>query len=86
MNANIDTARSLYLELRALGLKVRVEDDPDGGVLDYRLALDGLRSIPQAHARRVVRRALDNQNELVRLILDRRDPDLDAIRREGTLG
>lgn len=63
-----------------------MEDDPDGGVLDYRLALDGLRSIPQARARRVVRRVLDNQDELVRLVLDRRDPDLDAIRREGYCG
>lgn len=86
MNADIDTVRALYLELRALGLKVRVEDDPDGGVLDYRLALDGLPAIPQARARRVVRRVLDNQDELVRLVLDRRDPDLDAIRKEGYCG
>lgn len=78
-----DDARPLYLELRALGLGLWVEDDPDGGVLDYRLALDGLRSIPEARARRLVRRIRKNEDELVRLILDRRDPDLDAVRREG---
>lgn len=86
MNANTDTVRALYLELRALGLKVRVEDDPDGGVLDYRLALDGLPAIPKARARHVVRRVLDNQDELVRLVLDSRDPDLHAIRGEGHSG
>lgn len=83
MSYQADTARSLYLELRALGFKVWVEDDPDGGVLDYRLALDDLRSVPEARARRVRRQVLDHQNELVRLILDRRDPDLDAVRKEG---
>lgn len=45
MNADIDTTRALYLELCALGLKVSVEDDPDGTIQDYRLVLDGLRSI-----------------------------------------
>lgn len=83
MNGNIGTARALYLELRVLGLKVWVEDDPDGGVLDYGIALDGLRYIPTHYARSVGRRVLDNQDELVRVLLDRRDPDLDAIRREG---
>lgn len=83
MNKNIDTARALYLELRALRLKVWVEDDPDGDVLDYRLVLDDLRSILRADARCIKRRVLANQEELVRLILDRRDPDLDAIRKEG---
>ena len=86
MNAEIDTTRALYLELRALGLKVSVEDDPDGTIQDYRLVLDGLRSISQARVRRVKRRVVDNQEELVRLILDRRNPDLYAIRREGHCG
>lgn len=83
MNGNVDIARALYLELRALRLKVWVEDDPDGGVLDYRLVLDDLRSIPRDNARCIKRRVLANQEELVRLILDRRDPDLDAVRKEG---
>lgn len=84
MNENLDTVRALYLELRALRLKVSVEDDPDGGTLDYRLVLDGLRSIPRSEARCVKRRVLANQEELVRILLDRRDPDLHAIRREGS--
>ncbi|MDQ3301767.1 MAG: hypothetical protein M3518_00225 [Actinomycetota bacterium] len=83
MNPDTDTVRALYLELRALGLKVSVEEDSDGTLQDYRLVLDGLRSIPQAHVRRVKRKVIDNQEELVRLILDRRDPDLHAIRGEG---
>lgn len=84
MNGNLDTARALYLELRALRLKVWAEDAPDGGLLDYRIALDGLHAIPAAHARSVRRRVWDNQDELVRILLDRRDPDLHAVRREGS--
>lgn len=83
MNSNADTARSLYLELRALGLKLWVEDDPGGGPLDYGIALDGLRSLSDARARRLARRIRENEDELVRVLLDRRDPDLDAVRREG---
>ncbi|MEW6637379.1 MAG: hypothetical protein AB1425_11285 [Actinomycetota bacterium] len=83
MNGSVDTARALYLELRALGLTLWVEDDPDGGPLDYGIALDGLRSLSEARARRLARRIWENEDELVRVLLDRRDPDLDAIRREG---
>jgi hypothetical protein len=83
MNGHCDTARSLYLELRALGLKLWVEDDPDGGPLDYGIALDGLRSLSEARARRMARRVKENHDELVRVLLDRRDPDLDAVRKEG---
>jgi hypothetical protein len=75
--------RPLYLELRALGLEVRVEDDPDDGPLDFRVALGGLHSLSGAHARSVWRRVLESEEGLVQLILDRRDPDLNAIRREG---
>jgi hypothetical protein len=37
MRPHADVARPLYLELRALDLEVRVEDDPSGagGPLDY---------------------------------------------------
>lgn len=86
MRGSIDTARALYLELRALRLKVWVEDDPDGGFLDYRIALDGLQALSAARARSVRRRVWDNQDELVRILLDRRDPDLDAVRKEGLCG
>ena len=83
MTDRADTVRSLYLELRALGLKLWVEDAPNGGPLDYGIALDGLNSLPEVRARCVRRRVLDNEDGLVEVLLDRRDPDLDAIRREG---
>ena len=86
MNANIDTARALYLELRALRLKVWVEDDPDGGSLDYRIALDGLRNLSEIQANRIIRRVRNQQEDLVVVLLDRRDPDLDAVRKEGYCG
>lgn len=82
MNGHCDTARALYLELRALGLKLWVEDDPDGGPLDYGIALEGLRSLSEARARWLARRIRENEDELVRVLLDRRDPDLDAVRKE----
>jgi hypothetical protein len=34
----------------------------------------------------VIRRILDNENDLVRLLAIERDPDLRAIRREGNCG
>ena len=83
MNRGNDTARPLYLELRALGLGLRVEDTLDGGPLDYGIALDGLPTLPESLARSVNRRVRENEDGLVRVLLDRRDPDLDAVRREG---
>ena len=83
MRSHSAGARSLYLELRALGLKVRVQDDPDGGPLDYGIALDGLRSLPEAAARRVAKLVNEHEEGLVWVVLDRRDPDVDAVRREG---
>jgi hypothetical protein len=80
---HVDMARPLYLELRALGLGVRVVDAPGGGPLDYGIALDGLPELPRALEQSVRRRVLANEDGLVRVILDRRDPDLDAVRREG---
>ena len=78
-----DVARPLYLELRALGLTLSVRDDPDGGRLDYGISIDGLRSLSRSHADRVSCRVRDNEDGLVEVLLDRRDPDLDAIRKEG---
>lgn len=83
MNGHPCTARALYLELRALGLELWVEDAPDGGPLDYGIAVGGMRSLSEARARRLARRIRQNEDELVRVLLDRRDPDLDAVRREG---
>ena len=81
--SSADTARPLFLELRALGLKVQTEDDPDGDFLDYRIDIQGLHCLSETHADRVMRLVRDNEEGLVQLLLDRRDPDLDAIRREG---
>lgn len=83
MNGGNDAARSLYLELRALGLGLRVEDTRDGGPLDYGITVEGLRALPESLARSVLRRVRENEDGLVRVLLDRRDPDLDAVRREG---
>lgn len=89
MNRGADVARSLYLELRALRLEVRVEADTRGagGVLDYGIAVDGgLHSLSVAQMSSVTRRILDNENDLVRLLANERDPDLHAIRKEGNCG
>ena len=83
MSGCADTTRAFYLELRALGLEVRVEDDPDGETLDFRISLGGLHRLSEIHAQTVRRRVLESEEGLVELILDRRDPDLNAIRREG---
>jgi hypothetical protein len=72
VNGGADAARSLYLELRALGLRVWVEDDPDGGPLDYGIAVSGLRSLSEDRARRVARCIRLNEEGLVLVLLDRR--------------
>ena len=78
-------ARSLYLELRALGLDVRVEEVPEE-LLCYRVIVGGLRSLSPAHADRIVRCVRGNQAGLVQVLLCRWDPDLHAIRQEGSCG
>ncbi|MEW6635614.1 MAG: hypothetical protein AB1425_02245 [Actinomycetota bacterium] len=76
-------ARALYLELRALGLDVRVEEDP-GEPLSFRVVVGGLRSLSPAHADRVVRRVRGNEAGLARILLGGPwNPDLAAIRQEG---
>lgn len=83
MNDCEDVARSLYLELRAMGLEVWVEDDPDGGPLDYGIEAAGLHKLSGARAKEVRQRIERHEESLVRVILDHRDPDLHAIRAEG---
>jgi hypothetical protein len=88
MNRGADLARSLYLELRALRLQLRVEADTRGAgrVLDYGIAVDDFHSLSVAEVSSVTRRILDNENDLVRLLANERDPDLRAIRKEGNCG
>jgi hypothetical protein len=88
MNRGTDVARSLYLELRALRLEVRVEADTRefAGVLDYGIAVDDFHSLSVVEVSSVTRGILDNENDLVRLLANERDPDLCAIRKEGNRG
>ena len=83
MNGCEDTARSLYLELRAIGLELWVEDGPDGGPLDYGIGAAGLQQLSGARQKRVRQRIERNEEELVRVLLDQRDPDIRAVRAEG---
>ncbi len=75
-------ARSLYLQLRALGLDVRAEkypEDPTG----YRAMVEGLYSLSETSKERLVRRAETNKHGLLKVWLNRRNADLAAIWREG---
>jgi hypothetical protein len=76
-------ARALYLKLRALGLKVGAERDPDGPA-GYRIVVGGLWSLNPDHADRLVRLVRDNEAGLVEILRSEWDPDLAAIRREGS--
>lgn len=78
------TARPLYIELRALGITAQVEENPDLGPLDYGLVIDGLSALPDGRSRGLRKRIMDNQEALVKIVLDRRDPDLRAVRSEAS--
>ena len=77
-------ARALYLELRALGLYVWVEEDA-GDPTGYRIVVEGTESVPQARIERLMPRVRDNKAGLIKVLLFRYDPDLHAVRREGSL-
>jgi hypothetical protein len=82
-----DVACSLYLELRASGLEVWLTENASGeGVLDYGVVMDGLQLLPLTLAISLLRRVLDNENDLVRLLANTRDPDILAIRGEFDCG
>jgi hypothetical protein len=76
-------ARPLYLELRALGLDVWVEEDTEDPT-GYRIVVVGSGSIPQARIEHLVPRVRENKGGLIKVLLFRHDPDLHAIRREGS--
>ncbi len=75
-------ARSLYLELRALGLEPCAKEDPREAT-GYRLRVAGLHSLSEAHAERIRRRVEESKPGLLRLLLARWEPDLVAVQREG---
>ena len=83
-----NTALSLYLELMASSIEVRLKEDAWGkGVLDYGVVVDGPRSLSAAQMGSLARRIRDNENDLVRLLASStRDPDLCAIRGEFDRG
>jgi len=76
-------ARPLYLELRALGLELRAEEDPEDPT-GYALLVGGLRSLSPSHADRVRRRVEENKGGLVRVLaFGKWGGDLGAVRGEG---
>lgn len=76
-------ARPLYLELRALGLDVWVEEDT-GDPTGYRIVVEGPESVAQERIKRLVPRVRENKAGLIKVLLLRYDPDLHAVRREGS--
>lgn len=76
--------RALYLELRALGLEVRAENDTNGPAR-YRIVVGGLCSLSPVHADRLMRRVEANEPGLAEVLLERWNPDLHAVRTEGRL-
>ncbi len=75
-------ARPLYLELRAPGLGLSAEEEP-ADPTGYRVSVAGLRSLSTAQADRTRRRVQEGKPGLLRVLPSRRDPDPEAIRREG---
>ena len=87
MNGVANSARSLYLELTASNLEMRLEEDVWGkGVLDYGVVVEGLRSLSAAQMGSLAQRIRDNENDLVSLVANMRNPDLRAIREEFDRG
>lgn len=75
-------ARSLYLELSALGLKLYVKED-HADKTGYRVAITELLSLNQAHADQMRRRIEDSKLGLLKVLWARWDADLEAVRHEG---
>jgi hypothetical protein len=75
-------ARSLYLELRALGLEPLAEEDPRDST-GYRVRVAGLHSLPETHAERIRRRVEASKPGLLRVLFGQWDPEILSIQREG---
>ncbi len=75
-------ARSLYLELRALGLELYAKEDPHDAT-GYRVRVAGLHSLPESHANQIRRRVEASKPGLLRIFFGRWDPDVLTIQRDG---
>jgi hypothetical protein len=78
-------ARSLYLELRALGLELCAKEDSRDAT-GYRVRVAGLHLLPETHPERMRRRVEESKPGLLRVLFGRWDPDILAIQREGNQG
>jgi hypothetical protein len=77
-------ARSLYLELRALGLELCAKEGPHDAT-GYRVRVAGLHSLTEAHADLIRRRVEASKPGLLRVLFGRWGPDVLAIQREGAM-
>ncbi len=77
-------ARSLYLQLRALGLELYAKED-NRDATGYRVRVAGLHSLPETHAERIRRRVEASKPGLLKVLFGRWDPDVLAIQREGVM-
>ncbi len=75
-------ARSLYMELRALGLEPFAKEDGLDAT-GYRVRVAGLHSLPEIHADQLRRQVEASKPGLLRVLFARWDSDLLAIQREG---
>jgi len=83
VNGREDAARSLYLGLRVVGLEVWVEENLERGPLDCGIEFAGMHKVPGGQVENVRERIKHNEEGLVRVLLDHRDPDIKAVRAEG---
>jgi hypothetical protein len=77
-------ARSLYLELRALGLELYAKEDSRDAT-GYRVRIAGLHSLANVQARQIRRRVEDSKPGLLKILFGWWDPDVLAIQREGAI-
>jgi hypothetical protein len=77
-------ARSLYLEMRAHGLEILGQADPDQADC-YRvfIAADTLQALDPRTEEKIRERVRGNRAGLVRVLLDQADPDVRAVLQEG---
>jgi hypothetical protein len=80
-------ARSMYVELKACGLDMRLKEDVWGkGDLDYGVVADGLCSLSSAQMGSLARRIRANENDLVQFLANIGDLDILALREEFECG